>query len=68
MLFGLSAVIGGENLDRNPSAKTKGIDEYLPLIDVGQLVVAVVEFLKDLLLLVRKLLQKRVVVVCNVAH
>ena len=36
-----------ENLNRNPSAKTKGVDENLPLIDVGQLVVAVVVYATD---------------------
>ena len=49
---GLFRCILARNGKHKPCAEFEGIGEDLALVDVGQFVVAIVEFLKDLLLLI----------------
>ena len=64
----LSVVIGGENFYGDSCSEPERIHEYFAFVYIRQLGVAIVKLFKNLLLLVRQLLQKRVVVICNVAH
>ena len=66
MLFCLSAVIGGENFDGDPRTEPERIHENFAFVYIRQLIVAIIELLKNLLLLDRKRCQQIVVMVCNV--
>ena len=68
MLFGLSAVIGGENFDGDLRTEPERIHENFAFVYIRQLGVAIVELLKNLFLLVRKRCQQIVVVVCDITH
>ena len=60
--------VGQKHLYRDPHAESECIDEYLALVNIGQLRLTVIELFEDLFLLVRERAIQIVVVLGDVLH